>query len=59
MLNNFSERAGICAADLQIAFTRSGVLGWLVLAGSLALPFALARAIRAVRNFPPAPHSNS
>jgi hypothetical protein len=53
MPNNFSERAGICAAELHVACRRTGVLGWLVLAGWLSLPFALARAIRAARNFPP------
>jgi len=55
MLNNFSERAGVYTADLQVAYARTGLLGWLVLAGWLAVPFVVARAIHAyqVRNFPP------
>jgi hypothetical protein len=46
MLNNFSERAGICAAELHVACRRTGVLAWLILAGWLATVLFYRRAQR-------------
>jgi len=40
-MNSFRDRAGAYAADVQVAYVRAGVTGWLVALGWIAFPFAL------------------
>jgi hypothetical protein len=40
-MDSFRDRAGIYVSDVQVAYVRAGVPGWLVALGWIVFPFAL------------------